>query len=223
MLFSRTGRQQACAVLLLLGLSGCATTLPESELPFYTPPAGEPMIHITPLTHEGRAPTVIVDERMETPDLPALVRVFTLFTKRYAAEFPSLQLTFVDTLQQMPEYWQDREQVDRERLHALVTADPVRSDWLLAIDTMKFTPVRQSFLKSLGRALLLVESDLPSYTVTISARLINLEYNQPALPFRIVQVDHPDRYSTVFEDRLAYTVKDAAGTLISYLRDWRRQ
>lgn len=219
----RTSITAAGGLLLALLLVGCATTRPLPDMPQLPAPVGDPVIHVTPLQYDGKTPNVVIDSRLEERNLATQVKVFNIFTVRYAAEFPSLSLQFVDTLNTAPELWYNCELADRRSFLSLLPTDPKREDWLLVIDTLAFAPLRQGFIKSLGRALFLVNEELPSYAVTLSARLINLDGNQPVTSFRIVQLDNPDKYSSVFEDRLAYTIKETAATLIDYLRRWRQR
>jgi hypothetical protein len=209
------------SLLLFMLLSGCASTLPVAEMPTYPMTPGDPLIHVTPLIYEGGFPNVIAAAGMDEVNLDTEARVFELFSKRYAAEFPELQYFYDDTLLQHIDLWYGTEIDNRERMLALLPSDSDRQDWLLVIDSLQIAPVRSGLLKWLGHVILLSGDNLPQFSVVLSARLVNLERDQPEHIIRLVSIDHPDRYSTVFDDRLAYTVKEAAGELITYLRDWR--
>ncbi len=209
--------------LLLLLLGACASTLPVADIPTYPGSPGDPVIHVAPLIVEGGFTNVLAADGIDVENLETQVRVFQLFSKRYAAEFPELQFSYSDTLLQHIDLWQGSAVDNRAPLLELLQDDPVRQDWLLVIDSLQFAPVRSGFFKWLGHLLTLTGDQLPKYSVVLSARLVNLEQDQAEFPFRLVSIDHPDRYSTVFDDRLAYTVKEAAGELITYLRNWRNQ
>ncbi len=209
-------------LFLLPLLSGCTSSLPVSDLTRPPLPASPPIIHVTPLLSAGEFPTLFIDRRLSERNPATQIRVFQLFTQRYASEFPSLDLTFSDTLQQVPHLWRNGRPLALTPLRRLLPLDPDREDWLLAIDTLRLEPIRQNFLKALGRAVFLIDAELPRYVVTLCGRMINLEKENEVTPFRIVQVDRPDAFSSAFDDRLAYTVKDAAVALVAYLRGWRQ-
>jgi hypothetical protein len=222
-MLTRKTHFQVSGLLLLVLLSACASTLPVGEMPIYPEPAGDPMIHVTPFIYEGAFTNVFLADGMDEVKPETQVRVFQLFSKRYASEFPELQFSYDDTLLQHIDFWQSGDIDNRPALLALLQDDRERQDWLLVIDSLQFAPVRSSFFKWLGSMLTLTSDQLPKYSVVLSARLINLERNQPEYPLQLVSIDHPDRYSTVFDDRLAYTVKESARELITYLRNWRNQ